>query len=97
MLNGANLLMEIIKAAWSPSECWRNFNVTAKRFVERTSASKELRTSCELPGEPKEAQWLTDLINTHLQLWPSIDFCQVVSETAVQGLTWNANRCCKRF
>lgn len=29
-----------------------------------TKASKELRASCEMPVELKEAQWFTDLLNT---------------------------------
>lgn len=38
--------------------------MTPQRFVERIRASKELRASCELPGDPKLSQYLTDLTNT---------------------------------
>lgn len=63
MLNGANLLMEISKAAWNPQNAG-GILMWLQRFVELTGASKELRASCELPGDPKEAQYLTELTNT---------------------------------
>jgi len=65
MLNDANLLQEIPKAAWSPPECWRHLKVPTQSFVGMTKASNELRAFCEMPGETKEAQGLTDLTNTH--------------------------------
>lgn len=64
--NEANILMEIPKAPWDSPECWRHFNVMTQSFVEKTSASEELRAPLEIPGEPKEAQWLRDFINTHI-------------------------------
>lgn len=58
--------MEITKATWDSPERWRHFNVMTQSFVEKTSASEELRARLEIPEEPKEAQWLRDFINTHI-------------------------------